>query len=140
MVHALEEVWRVLVRGGWMLDLRPVPADWPLDVLIDGIPSPAGFIDGSKKLPDTVASDAALVQIIDRKVFEQEEQAFFDYAYYWPTLEAMQAYVAGSWTWSADVPDSTLAEARRLVDSATAPTEIKVRRHMEIARYRRLEA
>lgn len=139
MVHALEEVWRVLERGGWLVDVRPVPADWPLEVLIDGRPSPAGCVDGSPKKPDQLAADEAIAQVIRRGMFEQEERAFFEYAYYWPSVEAMQAHIAGSWTWSAVLPQPVLAEARRLVKSTGAQSEIKVRRQMEITRYRRLE-
>jgi hypothetical protein len=35
MVHALEEVWRVLVPAGELINLRPVSSPWPVEVLIN---------------------------------------------------------------------------------------------------------
>lgn len=138
MVHALEEVWRVLHAGGWMVDLRPVSTDWPLDVVTGSTPARAGTVDGSKSLDDQEASDAAIETMLVRGLFVREKHLFFELAYYWPSLEAMEAYAAETWTNSADLPDTTLEEARRLATSAGLPSEIRVLRQMEIARYRRV--
>ena len=35
MVHALKEGWRVLVPGGYLIDLRPRATDWPARTLTD---------------------------------------------------------------------------------------------------------
>lgn len=139
MVHALEEVRRVLVPSGWMLDLRPVSAQWPLHIIsAEGVWA-AGIVDGSPFMTDEAAANSAIATAQERKLFHQERRGLFEIAYYWPNLEEMEAYAADAWTNSAVLPEATLSAARSLVRSATGPTEVRVRRTMEIARYRRLE-
>ena len=140
MVHALEEVWRVLVAGGWMVDLRPVSTDWPLEVIIDGRPMHAGTVDGSPSLADQIASDAAIAEMMYRRWFTLEEHTLFDLVYYWSTIEEMEAYVQDTWANTAAMPEATLEDARRLVKSSATRSEIRMLRQMEIARYRRAEA
>ncbi len=139
MVHALEQVWRVLAPGGWMLDLRPLSADWPLEVIVADEPVLAGTVDGSPSLPDEVAANAATADLVERGLFARETRTLFEFVYYWPTLAEMKTFAANTWAKSAIVPKATQSQARRLVRSASGPTQIRVRRTMEIVRYRRRE-
>jgi hypothetical protein len=142
MVHALEEVWRVLAPGGWMVDLRPMAGNWPMEVLDAagaGAPLFAGTVDGSPSLRDEVPANAATARMVERGLFAREVRALFEIAYYWPTLSEMETFAASTWANSAVIPSATTREARRLVRSASGRTEIRVRRTMELVRYRRLE-
>ena len=47
MVHALKEIWRVLVLDGIMIDLRPFADNWPLAVVDGGQVYDVGLLDAS---------------------------------------------------------------------------------------------
>ena len=75
MVHALNEVWRTLVSGGWMLDVRPLCAQWPLEVMVNGAPSLAGTVDGSPQIEDEVASNKAIAQVVITNQWHDQKRA-----------------------------------------------------------------
>jgi hypothetical protein len=59
MVHALNEIWRVLVPGGLLIDLRPVLDRWPIEVSSSGGNHEAGQVTD---LPEPLADDEAANQ------------------------------------------------------------------------------
>jgi hypothetical protein len=139
MVHALEEVWRVLVSGGRLVDLRPIASNWPVEVLIDGRPTLAGKVDDSSRIPDDTASNNSITEAVRRGLFDKEREELFEYAYYWQTIDDMKAYVRDNWSGSAVLPEWVTAEARRLVMANPAQSKLRIRRKMMIARYRKLK-
>ncbi|MFQ5923849.1 MAG: hypothetical protein ACE5M4_13490 [Anaerolineales bacterium] len=136
MVHALEEVERVLEPGGTLVDLRPVAARWPLDIYVAGEARLAGRIDDSAKALDDIAADRALEVVVSRKLFSQITANSFEYPYYWNTLEQMTDYFQESWSSSATLPSDVLDEAERLAGSEAFDSKICVRRKMIIGTYR----
>ena len=60
MIHALKEVWRVLVPRGWLLDVRPFSAKATLEVVAGTQVWLAGRVDESAGLPDNPAANELL--------------------------------------------------------------------------------
>ena len=138
MVHALAESWRVVRYGGRMIDLRPLASGWPLEIVSPDTEILAGRLDDNKRIRVDVASNNAISAAIQRGWFTKESEDLFEYAYYWDTVEEMMAYVEADWGNAAVVPNDVAVEAHRLVDIAGDRVEIRIRRTMVIASYRKL--
>lgn len=137
MVHALAESWRILRSGGRLIDLRPMASGWPVEIVGPGIEKLAGRLDDGKRIRVDDASNDAVLEAVQRGWLKKESEDYFDYAYYWETVEEMVEYVEADWCNAATIPDNVLAEAHRLVDVAGEEVEIRIRRAMVIARYRK---
>jgi hypothetical protein len=137
MVHALQEVWRVLVHRGSLIDLRPLAINLPIEVVAGGEVLSSGVIDGSPGVPDDVASEAALRQVISDGYFVCEHMESFECALYWDTIEEMWAD-AGNWRRWKLPAESTLVEVRQLMARTTGEARVRVRHRMVITRYRRV--
>ena len=138
MVHALEEIGRVLTPGSKLVDLRPLASGPPLEVFVAGQAQRAGEIDDSPAEPDDLAANAALREVVAANLFEEEEKTFFDYPYYWDTLEQMMRYHEDQWSEHAILPVEVVQEAERLVKSKAFESKLRVQRRMVIATYRKL--
>lgn len=138
MGHALKEVWRLLSTGGTLIDLRPIAAHWPIDVLIKGSALPVGTIDGTLRTPHDNASNRAMAAAVRKGQFKKEGEAYFEFAYYWDSLDELKAYVDNCWSDTAVLPESAIAQVHRLVMANPTQPKIRIRRQMMIARYHRL--
>jgi hypothetical protein len=138
MVHALAESRRVLKAGGRLIDLRPYSSGWPVEILSRGTQTLVGPLDDSIGLGVDIASDNAVLEAIQRGWFEKENEGSFKFAYYWDSVDGMNEFVKENWRKSATVPASVLAEARRLVQLTGEQVEVRIRRTMLVASYRKL--
>ena len=140
MVHALKEIWRVLVPGGLLLDLRPIAGNWPVEVVEGEKVTPAGPIDDAPSLPIDTASNESLVEAGREGWFTREREASFDFFFYWDAADEMKAFIDEKWVPDACLPDEVLAEARRLMAGGEG-RRVRVRVNMVISRWRkRLES
>jgi hypothetical protein len=137
MVHALKEIWRVLVPRGWLLDLRPLAANAPLEVVAGNQVWLAGRVDESGGLPDDHAANESLRTVVREGWFVRERQTRFDYAWYWDTLDELQTHIAEKWSNSVKMPAGVRAEAARLMAAAGTGGRVRLRLTMTIARYRK---
>lgn len=135
-MHALKEIWRVLVPRGSLIDLRPLAINPPIEIVGSGEVMAGGVMDGSRGVPDDVASEAALQAVTDDGCFVCERTEFFECALYWDTIDEMTVDVAKWWRWRLSA-DSALAEMRQFMARMAEGARVRVRRHMVIARYRR---
>lgn len=138
MVHALAECRRVLQVGGRLIDLRPHAAGWPVEIVGQDTRILAGQLDDVLGRSDDIASDIAVSEAVRRGWFEKENEEFFEYSYYWDTVDQMNEFIEAEWCDFASVPDNVLSETRRLVQLTGEPVQIRVRRTMLIASYRKL--
>lgn len=139
MVHALEEIWRVLAPGGVMIDLRPFAEHSPVEVVADGQVTLAGRLDEPQTDPDDLAANEALAHVARAGIFRCERRAAFDLCYYWDTPAEMKAYIDSEWA-IARLPEDVFAEADRLAVSAGESARVRVRRNMIISRWRKMQA
>jgi len=138
MVHALAESWRVLKVGGRLIDLRPFASGWPVEIVNRDTQMLAGPLDDEIGLSVDISSDNAVLEAVQRGWFEKENEGSFEYNYYWDSVDEMNEFVKAEWCNSATVPDSVLSEARRLVQLTGEQVQIRIRRTMLIACYRKL--
>jgi hypothetical protein len=98
MVHALEEIRRVLNPDGILIDLRPLADRWPVEVLQADKYNETGRLTD---LPSGPADDAAANHAIDeasnRGWFVREQEQAFPFFYYWDNPSEMIEHIAGKW-------------------------------------------
>ncbi len=137
MVHALKEVGRVLKIKGKLVDLRPVTCRPTLEIFVAGKAERAGEIDDSPEEPDDLAANAAIREVVATGLFEEEEKCWFEYPYYWRTLEQMTQYFEEKWSQYAILPGDVVQKAQELVKSEAFDSKLRVQRRMLIATYRK---
>ena len=135
MVHALEESWRVLVPGGQLVDIRPLTCNPPLEVLFDEEISIAGQVDDSADLPDDIAANQAVTEVITRGIYLKQQEERFDYAFYWEKLEDLEAYIEDQWSDWVILPQEVSRKARRLTNEYAKNVRYRIRVDMLISRY-----
>jgi hypothetical protein len=136
MGHALKEIWRVLVPGGTLIDLRPLSANSPVEVIAGEQIQLAGRIDDSHDIPDDLAANQALAQLVSQGWFSCERQETFRFISYWNTPDELKAYLEEKRS-SIIVPETVLLEARRLLANSGQQARLRIPSTMLIARYQK---
>jgi hypothetical protein len=137
MVHALREIWRVLAPHGWLLDVRPLAANAPLEIVVGNHVWRAGRVDEAGGLPDDHAANEAVRTVVRDGWFIRERQKRFEYAWYWDTLDELQTHIAERWSNSVKMPAAVGADAARLLATAGTGARVRLRLTLTIARYRK---
>ncbi len=137
MVHALEEIRRVLVPDGILIDIRPLADHWFVEVV-----SARGFTETGRvdDLPEQVngdvAANEAMREVEKRGWFRREQEQFLPFFYSWDTPSEMEEFVADEWSDFIGLGE----EARRATRSAwaigDADSRVRVRVKILIARWR----
>src|SRR6266566_797445 len=91
MVHALEEIWRVLVDGGRMIDFRPIGTHWPMQVVMGKRVFRAGLVDRSPTIRSDAICRDALSQVVGRGLFAVERRETFHHYEYGDTPAEVKA-------------------------------------------------
>lgn len=137
MVHALEEIHRVLVPGGIMIDLRPLLDQWPVEVCWPGGYQEAGKVsDLEELLADDVAANVAMNRAVSAMGFTREREQTFSFFYYADTPKDLQDYVAENWEDIFSVDDGLWNRLGSSWASAGAEARVRLRMKLLIARYR----
>ncbi len=119
--------------------MRPYKSERPVEIVSRDTQILAGQLDENKNgLCDDEASDNAISEVIQRGWFKKESKEFFEYAYYWDTVDQMNEYVKTEWSNFAIMPENVLSNARRIARVAGEQVQIRIRRIMLIARYRKM--
>ncbi len=138
MVHALNEIERVLAPRGTLLDLRPLLDRWPLEVSWSGGHAEAGrATDVEESLAADVAADKAFADQAASGGLVRELQESFPLFYYWDTPKEMQAYIEEEWNDVITVDNSAWASLRGRWATANADARVRLRMKMLITRYRK---
>ncbi len=137
MVHALQEVWRVLIPNGFLIDLRPFIAEPPVQIVVGNQVMVAGAIDGTANFSKHLNANRAVQEIVNHGWFVAEEQDAFELYTYWDGTGEFKTFMDEES--QSILPLETLAEAKRLIASE-ANARLRTQRLMVIARYRKVSA
>jgi hypothetical protein len=136
MVHALEEIRRVLAPGGILIDIRPLADRWPVEVISSRGFKEAGRVDDlPAQLDADVSSDEAMKEAESRGWFIREQEQFFPFFYSWDTPREMEEYIAEDWTDFAGLSDDTKKATRAIWASADADARVQVKVKILISRW-----
>jgi hypothetical protein len=133
MVHALGEIRRTLKANGILIDLRPVEANWSVEVVSSAGWQAAGRLSD---LPAAVEDDQAAFQAMREAesngwyVRKKEEE--FDFFYYWDTPSEMKDFMETEWEDFEKLEESVYRKTSSLWVSAGADASVRVRVRMLI--------
>ena len=138
MVHALDEIHRVLVNGGSLVDLRPLLDRWPIEVSSNGENRQVGHVtDLSGPLADDGAANQAMVEAEQRGWFLRERQDVFPFFYYWDTPREMQDHIDETWNDVIRIEDDLWSSLRSSWATANADARVRIRLKMMISSLRK---
>ena len=135
MVHALNEIRRVLTSGGYLIDLRPFIAKPPIEIISGNKIIPAGFVDDSQDIPDYLAANDAVEYMTANGLFSHEQSATFELYTYWDTITEFKTYMDTGTT--SILPPETLATVEQRLSRLGSTARIRERLNMTITRYRK---
>jgi hypothetical protein len=78
MVHALQEIHRLLKPNGALIDIHPVPEPSPIEIDQGGKVDLVGLLSVRQWCFEFEQADIALAEIIQRGMFTVERHALFD--------------------------------------------------------------
>ncbi len=137
MVHALSEIWRTLIPGGLLLDLRPYLPFRPLELIDRGQTHVLGRLDEAEFDPGDPAADEAVAEVMRRRLFALEETGSFYYSGYWDSVSEMRDYLE-DWYDVARLPRRLAGAARRALRQAGPDGRLRLQTYMVVNRMRRL--
>ena len=138
MVHALQEVRRVLVAKGTLIDLRPLAGNWPIDVVSKREQVRAGAVtDLPQGLGDDAAANQTMASGAESGWFARESEEFFPLHYYWDSPKDFQEYVEENWSDFIEIEEAVWQKIRSLWAVADADARLRVRARMLITRWRK---
>lgn len=135
MVHALQEIHRVLKVGGSLIDLRPAISNRTVEIELSYARLHVGEIDSVVTIPDHLAADRALQNQIAEGLLRAEYQESFELVTELDTLADLLEYAAS--LRQSVLPEAVLQRVEAIIADETEDFSIRTRREMVIARYRR---
>ncbi len=137
MVHALEEVGRVLKSDGLLVDLRPLADRWPVEVVWQGGQVEVGrATDLDEPLSDDAAANSAVDGWVASGRLIRGRSEVFPIYYYWDTPKEMQEYIEEEWSDVIRVDETIWKGLRSTWATANPEARVRLRVKMLISSYR----
>jgi len=146
MVHALEEIHRLLKPTGVLIDIHPVSESSPVEIHQKGEIDLAGHLSVRQWCIDFEQADTALAEIVRRGLFAVEREVVFDSLNYYGSAaemrtslkESIDKYAREAQSAGEDVPhvEALAARAEELMRAAGSGAELIVREPTHMSRLR----
>jgi len=136
MVHALDEIRRILVPGGILIDLRPLEARWPIEIA-----SASGTVEAGRltDLPEAIADDEAAAEAMReaeaRGWFVKAGQQEFPFFYTWDTPSEMKEFMETEWEEFEKLEESAFQSVKSAWAVANADAVVRIRVKMLITKW-----
>jgi SAM-dependent methyltransferase len=138
MVHALDEIRRVLAPDGILIDLRPLAGRWPVEVASSRESREVGRAsDMPAGLEDDRAANESIAQAAAQGWFAREREESFPFFYYWDSPKEMQEYIDEDWEDFVTIDEEVWKNIRSIWAVADADARLRVRVRMLITRWRK---
>jgi SAM-dependent methyltransferase len=136
MVHALEEIRRVLKPNGILIDLRPVEDHWSVEVVSTQEIKVAGSLtDMPIGKADDEAAFCAMREVESRGWFVKEREEEFAFFYNWDMPSEMKEYMEKEWEDFEKMEDNVYKAVQSAWAIANAEARVRVRMKMLITRW-----
>lgn len=141
MVHALDEIRRVLLPRGVLVDLRPVLDRWPIEVISAREVRETGRVqDFAIGLADDEAANRAIRQASGNGWFSRDREEFFPYYYTWDTPSEMEEWIAEEWNDFISLDEESKRSTRSAWALGDADARVRMRMKMLITKWRVTDA
>src|SRR5215510_9205912 len=128
MVHALDEIRRVLVPNGVLIDLRPLADHWRVEVAsLREIRRTGHVTDLPEQINGDVASNEAMREVERLGWFRRDQEELFPFIYSWDTPSEMEEFVTDDWQDFIDLDDETKRATRAAWAVADADSRVRIR-------------
>ncbi len=139
MVHALDEIRRTLKPKGLLIDLRPVEANWSVEVSSSvGYQAAGRLNDMPIGLADDEAAFKAMREVESRRWFSKEKEEEFALFYYWDTPSEMKEFMEDEWQDFEKLEEAVYQRTKSLWASANADARVRVHVKMLMTRWKEL--
>ena len=139
MVHALDEIRRVLVPQGTLIDLRPLADRWQVEVVSGNGTAETGRVnDLPEQVDGDVAANEAMRQAEARGWFARQQEEFFPFFYSWDTPSEMEEFVRSDWGGFIELGEEARLKTRSAWALADADSRVRVRVKMLITEWIKL--
>jgi hypothetical protein len=137
MVHALDEIRRVLVPHGILIDLRPVLDRWQIEVVSAREVRETGRMqDFPRGLADDEAANQSMARAVANGWFVREQEEFFPFVYSWDTAKEMEEWIEEEWEGFIGLDEETKQATRSVWAIGDGDSRVRVQVKMLIARWR----
>jgi hypothetical protein len=138
MVHALEEIRRVLVLEGDLIDLRPLPDQRSVELNLGRSWQEIGCLTNLPvETTDAEAADTALQTAARQGWFFRESKRTFPFFFYWSTPEEMRQYIKEEWGDFTVMQDDLYSAVQSAWEAAGPDQRVRVRIKMLLARWQK---
>jgi SAM-dependent methyltransferase len=138
MVHALNEIRRVLIPGGILIDLRPMLDEWPVEVVsLREVRKTGRIADAPSGLADDEAANQSIAYAEEQRWFSREAEEFFSYVYSWDTPKEMEEWITEEWNDYISLDEAGWKVTRSAWALADADTRVRLKVKMLIARWKK---
>ena len=138
MVHALEEIRRVLVPDGILIDLRPLADNWRVEVVsLREIKRTGRVEDLPEQTNGDLASNAAMKEVEKRGWFKREQDELFSFIYSWDTPSEMEEFVKDDWGDFIELQEDTKRATRAAWAVADGDSRVRIKMNILIARWKK---
>jgi len=139
MVHALNEIRRVLISDGILIDLRPMLDRWPIEVAsAREIRETGRMLDFPLGLADDEAANRSMADAEQKEWFIRERQEFFPFFYSWDSPSELEEWIAAEWQDFIDIDEETKRTTRSAWALGDADSQVRVRMKMLISRWKKV--
>lgn len=137
MVHALEEIRRVLTPGGVLIDIRPLADRWQVEVeSLRGVRETGRVEDLPEQVNGDVAANKAMGEVERSGWFRREQEELFPFFYSWDTPSEMEEFIAEDWADFIGVNEEVRQATRSAWAISDADSRVRVRVKILITRWR----
>ena len=127
MVHALEEIRRVLAKDGVLIDLRPLGNRWRVEVISARETRQTGTMtDLPAGLEDDNAANQAMADGERRGWFLRESETLFPIHYIWDTASEMEEWIDTEWEGFVALEEQTRRATRSAWALGDADSRVRV--------------
>jgi SAM-dependent methyltransferase len=139
MVHALNEIRRVLVPGGILIDARPLADNWRVEVAsLREVRRTGRVRDLPEQTNGDIASNEAMREVERRGWFAREQEELFPFYYSWDTPSEMEEFVNDDWREFIGLEEDVKRATRSAWAVADADSRVRVRVEILISKWKKL--
>ena len=139
MVHALEEIRRVLAPDGTLIDLRPLADNWRVEVVsLREVKRTGRVEDLPEQTGGDLAANTAMQEVEKRGWFKREQDELFPFFYSWDTPSEMEEFVDDDWQDFVGLDEDTRRATRAAWAVADGDSRVRVRVEIWIAKWRKI--